>query len=408
MEGAYFAPTYGNTLMGLATHRPRGPEDPWDVIYYPPAPRAVIEVVDPEDTERVVEYGQTGRGRLTTLTKEFFMPRFLERDEMEREPPVRALPLGRGPERPALQEARRQRGRGGVLMLHLPILRAGRPVPERPVDQGAPLPHQGDLPRAVRGQLPGSSAATSSTPSRRPCGPPSTPSRPSSSWRSARATADAFMNATLPVGDEAQTPDDYVRQLSATTGLPHVLVRRNMEKIRGVLAEVRTVIDGLTRGLDLEVLDHGPGRRERSRPQLRADLAHPRAWCCPTTPRGCTPCGSPTIALKTALVLKPGSAEPWSPYRLIQAFIKAGAPPEAFGFYPTDHAGLRRDPAPLREGDGLRRRGLDPALAGRPARRGPRAGLQQGAPGAGHRRRLARAPRRDGRRPSPPTADARA
>jgi acyl-CoA reductase-like NAD-dependent aldehyde dehydrogenase len=38
-------------------------------------------------------------------------------------------------------------------------------------------------------------------------------------------------------------------------------------------------------------------------------------------------------------VLKPGSAEPWTPYRLIQAFVKAGAPPEAFGFYPTDHAG---------------------------------------------------------------------
>ena len=25
MEGAYFAPTYGNTLMGLATHKPPEP-----------------------------------------------------------------------------------------------------------------------------------------------------------------------------------------------------------------------------------------------------------------------------------------------------------------------------------------------------------------------------------------------
>jgi len=92
MEGAYFAPTYGNTLMGLAVHRPRGPEDPWDVVYYPPAPRAMIEIVDPDDPERVVEYGETGRGRLTTLTKEFFMPRFLERDEAEREPPCELYP----------------------------------------------------------------------------------------------------------------------------------------------------------------------------------------------------------------------------------------------------------------------------------------------------------------------------
>ena len=92
MEGAYFAPTYGNTLMGLATHRPRGPEDPWDVIYYPPAPRAMIEIVDPDDPEKVVGYGETGRGRLTTLTKEFFMPRFLERDQAEREPPCELYP----------------------------------------------------------------------------------------------------------------------------------------------------------------------------------------------------------------------------------------------------------------------------------------------------------------------------
>ena len=39
-------------------------------------------------------------------------------------------------------------------------------------------------------------------------------------------------------------------------------------------------------------------------------------------------------------MLKPGSAEPWTPYRVIQAFVAGRAcPPEAFGFYPTDHAG---------------------------------------------------------------------
>jgi hypothetical protein len=92
LEGAYFAPTYGNTLMGLAVHKPRLPEDDFAVIYYPPAPRAMIEVVDPDQPSRVVEYGQTGRVRLTTLTREFFMPRFLERDEAEREPPYHRYP----------------------------------------------------------------------------------------------------------------------------------------------------------------------------------------------------------------------------------------------------------------------------------------------------------------------------
>jgi hypothetical protein len=92
LEGAYFAPTYGNTLMGLAVHKPRQPEDSYDIIYYPPSPRAMIEVVDPDDPARIVSYGETGRVRLTTLTREFFMPRFLERDEAEREPPCDLYP----------------------------------------------------------------------------------------------------------------------------------------------------------------------------------------------------------------------------------------------------------------------------------------------------------------------------
>ena len=90
--GIDFVPTYGNTLMGLATHKPFDPADNYAVIYNPPNPRAMIEVVDPDEPARVVEYGETGRVRLTTLTKEFFMPRFLERDECEREPPCSIYP----------------------------------------------------------------------------------------------------------------------------------------------------------------------------------------------------------------------------------------------------------------------------------------------------------------------------
>jgi hypothetical protein len=92
LEGAYFAPTYGNTLMGLAAHKPPEPEDNYAIIYYPPSPRAMMEVVDPENPTGVVEFGETGRVRLTTLTREFFMPRFLERDEAEREPPCALYP----------------------------------------------------------------------------------------------------------------------------------------------------------------------------------------------------------------------------------------------------------------------------------------------------------------------------
>jgi hypothetical protein len=78
--------------MGLAGHKPPEREDDWAIIYYPPCPRAMIEVVDPDEPTRIVDYGATGRVRLTTLTKEFFMPRFLERDECERERPCAQYP----------------------------------------------------------------------------------------------------------------------------------------------------------------------------------------------------------------------------------------------------------------------------------------------------------------------------
>jgi len=92
LDGVYFAPTYGNTLMGLAVHKPLSAEDGYAIIYYPPTPRAMIDVVDFDDPNRIVDYGETGRVRLTTLTKETFIPRFLERDECEREAPCALYP----------------------------------------------------------------------------------------------------------------------------------------------------------------------------------------------------------------------------------------------------------------------------------------------------------------------------
>src|SRR5205814_630259 len=83
----YLAATYGNTLMGLACSKPLSADDQYKITYYAPQPRAVLQVVDFDNADRAVGYGETGRVMLTTLTKEFFVPRFLERDEAEREPP---------------------------------------------------------------------------------------------------------------------------------------------------------------------------------------------------------------------------------------------------------------------------------------------------------------------------------
>ena len=87
-----FVPTYGNTLMGLARHRPFGPENDYSITYHAPQPRAVLRVVDPKQTENLVDYDTWGRVELTTLTKEFFMPRFLERDEAIRRSPWEECP----------------------------------------------------------------------------------------------------------------------------------------------------------------------------------------------------------------------------------------------------------------------------------------------------------------------------
>ena len=90
--GVYMTPTYGNTLMGLACSKPVTPEDGYKISYYAPQPRAVTEVVSFDDYNQVVGYGETGRVKLYTLTDEFFVPGFMERDEGEREAPFAKFP----------------------------------------------------------------------------------------------------------------------------------------------------------------------------------------------------------------------------------------------------------------------------------------------------------------------------
>ena len=71
-----------------------------------------------------------------------------------------------------------------------------------------------------------------------------------------KQAAHHFVHDTLPLGDTEQTPDDYVRQLSATTGMPHVMVRRNMQRIVSVMENVPDILRGMTRGIGPD--DTGP------------------------------------------------------------------------------------------------------------------------------------------------------
>lgn len=154
---------------------------------------------------------------------------------------------------------------------------------------------------------------------------------------SARA-AELFLDGELPLGEATQTADDYVRQLSATTGLPESMARANMTKSHYVLSEMATVLGGLTRGLDLEILDRGWGVQDGRTVSYRRET-DVLGGVLPSNSPGVHSLWLPAIPLKVALALKPGRQEPWTPYRIFQAFLAAGCPPEALGFYPTSYAG---------------------------------------------------------------------
>ena len=136
------------------------------------------------------------------------------------------------------------------------------------------------------------------------------------------------------------------------------------------------VIKGLTRDLDYAALDRGYTNGE---PALSFfPRGNTLGVVLPNNSPGVHSLWIPAIALKTALVLRPGSAEPWTPYRIIQALIKAGVPAEAFHFYPSDHAaGGEIIPSATRGGGGGGGRGA----GGDTADRGGPAGFP-GAPGS--------------------------
>lgn len=147
-----------------------------------------------------------------------------------------------------------------------------------------------------------------------------------------------FMEGTLPLGEGTQTPEEYIHQISSTTGLPHSLVRRNMAKVHQVFTNMATIIRGLTRGLDLSVIDHGTGE-QAGVPVSYFATSHVLGVVLPSNSPGVNSLWMPSLALKVPVILKPGREEPWTPFRIIQAFIAAGVPAEAFCFYPTDHEG---------------------------------------------------------------------
>src|SRR5215471_15823690 len=81
-----------------------------------------------------------------------------------------------------------------------------------------------------------------------------------------KKAGELYASAELPLGDGTQTPDQFARMQSATTGLPEHMCRFNMEKNNFVLSNMDKILDSLTRGLDLNILTRGYGVEARGVP----------------------------------------------------------------------------------------------------------------------------------------------
>ena len=145
--------------------------------------------------------------------------------------------------------------------------------------------------------------------------------------------AELFSSAELPLGDGVQTPDDFVRQQSATTGLPEHMCRMNMEKLRYVLDHIDDILVSLTRRLDPDILAKGYGEEDGVMRSYQATTSV-LGMVLPSNSPGVHSLWLPIIPLQIGLVLKPGPQELWTPWRMTQAFFQAGIPREAIALYP--------------------------------------------------------------------------
>ena len=149
-----------------------------------------------------------------------------------------------------------------------------------------------------------------------------------------KQAGDLFENGSLLVGDGTQNPEQFVAQQSATTGMPISMCCANVSKNAFVLKHIDKILDALTRGLDLDILARGYGDEERGVTvsyQAQTDVL---GAVLPSNSPGVHTLWLPVVALQIGLALKPGSQEPWTPYRVIAALIAAGIPAEAFSIYP--------------------------------------------------------------------------
>jgi acyl-CoA reductase-like NAD-dependent aldehyde dehydrogenase len=152
-----------------------------------------------------------------------------------------------------------------------------------------------------------------------------------------RQAAELFLHGSPEVAGVPQSPEEFIRLQSASTGMPQNMCRANMQKIHFALSQMEQILSALTRGLDLEILQRGYGREQRGVIVSYQVQANVLGAVLPSNSPGVHTLWLPAIPLMVGLALKPGSAEPWTPYRVAAALWDSGVPREAIGLYPGGH-----------------------------------------------------------------------
>jgi len=111
-------------------------------------------------------------------------------------------------------------------------------------------------------------------------------------------------------------------------------VQVQLEKNRFVLHNLDKVFDSLTRGLDLNILSRGYGVEARGIPVSFQAQTPVLGMVLPSNSPGVHTLWLPIVPMQIGLVLKPGPQEPWTPYRVAEAFFQAGIPRQSIAIYP--------------------------------------------------------------------------
>lgn len=152
-----------------------------------------------------------------------------------------------------------------------------------------------------------------------------------------KTAAQLYLEETLPCGNGMLSPAEFCRVQSATTGLPEHMCAANMRKNAFVLGHMDEVLDALTRGLPYDIMSNGYGKEARGVMVSYQATTPVFGMVLPNNSPGVHTLWLPAIPMQIGLCIKPGSQEFWTPYRITEAFFKAGLPREAISVYPGGH-----------------------------------------------------------------------